>query len=90
MRGLPDEVLDNFEPMIVNAAIAEANNPQNVPLGELRQIDKFDTYGDLRERRFIGQECFVKFSNYGNRLGRRVVSFLTPNGHVDGSGRALR
>lgn len=87
VRGLPSEVLDNFEPMIINAAITEAQNPMNVPPSELRQIDKFDTYGNLRERRFIGHDCFVKAMS---RPGRRVASFLTPHGHVDASGRALR
>jgi hypothetical protein len=83
MRGLPDEVLDNLEPQIIDAAISEAQNPNNVPLGELRQIDKLDTYGNLRERRFIGQECFVKFADYGNRAGRRVASFTTDKGRFD-------
>jgi hypothetical protein len=80
MRGLPSEVLDNFEPMIINAAIAEAQNPMNVPPGELRQIDKLDTYGNLRERQWIGQDCFVKQMN---RQGRRVVSFTTDRGKFD-------
>lgn len=31
MRGLPDEVLPEFEKQVVAASIAEAENPRNVP-----------------------------------------------------------
>jgi hypothetical protein len=38
MRGLPDEALPAIEPQVLNAVITEANNPNNVPRGELKQL----------------------------------------------------
>ena len=86
MRGLADEVLDNFEPMVINAAKSELCNNDNVPPGELRKVDKLDAFGRLCETNFYG-ESFVKQLN---RPGRRVVRFCTDQGFVDASGRALR
>jgi hypothetical protein len=87
MRGLPDDVLPAFEQQVLSAVVTEAYNPKNVPLGELRKVERYDEYGKVKEIQFIGQECFVKDMT---RPGRRVASFLTPHGHVDASGRALR
>jgi hypothetical protein len=86
MRGLPDEVLDNFEPMVINAAKSELCNNDNVPPGELRKVDKFDAFGRLCETNFYG-ESFVKQLN---RPGRRVTSFLTPHGRVNAAGQPVQ
>jgi hypothetical protein len=53
-------VLDNFEPQIVAAALKEARNPNNVPAGELRKIEKSDAFGRVEQVDFIDQESFVK------------------------------
>ena len=88
MRGLPDEVLPQFERQVIDAALVEAYNPKNNAPGEtLRKIEELDDYGKVRQIRFVGEECFVKDMT---RPDRRVVSFMTPHGHVDASGRALR
>jgi hypothetical protein len=77
MRGLPDDVLPQFEKQVLDAAISEATNPANVPLGELRKVERFDQLGRVAEINFIGQECFVKQMS---RPGRRVVSFTSDKG----------
>jgi hypothetical protein len=87
MRALPSEALGAFEPQVLNAVVSEANNPNNVPLGELRQLKVLDELGQVREINWIGQESFVKQMG---RPGRRVASFLLNGVHVDASGRALR
>jgi hypothetical protein len=87
MRGLPDGALQAFEPQVLNAVVSEANNPNNVPLGELRQLKVLDELGQVRAIKYIGQESFVKQMG---RPGRRVASFLLNGVHVDASGRALR
>ena len=74
MRGLPSDVLPQFEGMVLEAGKIEILNPKNVPLGEIKQINVLDEGGKLMRRDFVGQECFVKFMpNY--REGRRVVRF---------------
>jgi hypothetical protein len=87
MRGLPDGALQAFEPQVLDAVVSEANNPNNVPLGELRQLKVLDELGQVRAIKYIGQESFVKAMG---RPGRRVASFLLNGVHVDASGRALR
>ena len=72
-RQLPADVLQVFEPQLLNACVVEANNPIHVPPGELRKIEEFDEYGKVKTIRFIGQESFVKQMG---RPGRRVQSFL--------------
>jgi hypothetical protein len=74
MRGLPSgDVLNNFEPEIVAAAIKEARNPNNVPPGEIRAIEKFDHLGRVEQVEFIGSESFVKQMGIP---GRRVTGGL--------------
>jgi hypothetical protein len=87
MRGLPSDALNGFEPLVLKAAVQEANNPQNVPPGEIRKIERLDEVGRVKFIDFIGQESFVKQMM---RPGRRVVSFRTEHGAVDASGRFLR
>src|SRR5262245_66398115 len=71
-RSLPADILTNFETDLLNAAVVEANNPANVPRGELKKIEELDEYGALRSIRFVGQESFVKQMG---RPGRRVTGF---------------
>ena len=84
VRGLPDEVLDNFETMIINAAKSELRNNNNVPPGTLRRVDTLDQTGRLSCTEFYG-ESFVKSMG---RPGRKVVAFLAPM--MDSQGRAVR
>ena len=87
VRGLPDEVLDNFEPMIINAAKSELRNNDNVPPGQLRKVERLDPHtGHVCETSWYG-ESFVKALT---RPGRRVTSFRTDQGFFDASGRPLR
>ena len=53
----------------------------------MRRVVEVDGNTGMKIVKFIGRECFVKDMT---RPGRRVASFLTPYGHVDASGRALR
>lgn len=85
--SLPDDALRNLVPQLVAAVKQEALNPANVPFGEFKAIQEFDNYGARRSLKFIGQNHFTKFMG---RPGRKVVSFNTPQGPVDASGRYLR
>jgi hypothetical protein len=87
MRNLPPDALQGFEPLVLKAAVEEANNPQNVPVGELRKIERFDETGRTRCIDWIGRESFVRAMG---RPGRKVVSFNTPQGPVSASGMFLR
>jgi hypothetical protein len=86
VRQLPREALSAFEDEIYPAARATAYSADSVPAGEMRAIQERDKNG-LTMIRWIGQESFVKAMG---RPGRRVVSFNTPNGPMDASGRFLR
>jgi hypothetical protein len=72
-RQLKADALGVLEPQLLNACVVETNNPQHVPVGELRKIEELDEYGKLKTIRWIGQESFVKAMG---RPGRRVKSFL--------------
>ena len=72
-RQLPADVLQVFEPQLLQACVVEAYNPQHVPVGELRKIGELDEYGKLKTIKWIGRESFVKAME---RPGRRVTSFL--------------
>jgi hypothetical protein len=87
MRALKADALAALEPQVLQAAVVEANNPVHVAPGDLRKVEELDDYGKLKTIKWIGPESFVKAMG---RAGRRVVSFLTPNGFVDASGRGLR
>jgi hypothetical protein len=67
--------------------VTEANNPKNVPPGEIRKIERLDETGRVRCIDWIGQDSFVKQMM---RPGRRVLSFTTDRGRFDANGRALR
>ena len=83
-RGLRADALAVFEPQLLQACVAEANNPAHVPPGELKKIERLDEYGKVRCIDWVGQDSFVKQMM---RPGRRVVRFMTP---ADSHGRAIR
>src|SRR6516164_7473853 len=69
-----DAAFNNYDRRIVDTAIVEAQNPLNVPLGQLRMIQKTHPQSGHKMNIFIGQESFVKLMpNY--RPGRRVQCF---------------
>src|SRR6516165_1633729 len=72
-RELKADALGVLEPQLLEACVVEANNPAHVPPGELRKIEEFDQYGQVKTIRFVGPESFVKQMG---RPGRRVKSFL--------------
>jgi hypothetical protein len=86
-RKLPEDALGIFEPQLLAACVKEADNPAHLPSGEIRKIERLDETGRVRCIDWIGQESFVKAMGLA---GRRVVSFRTPQGAMDASGRALR
>jgi hypothetical protein len=86
IRKMPGDVLNVFEPQILQACRTEAYNPKTVPVGEFRRVVEIDSNG-MKLVRWIGQESFVRAMS---RPGRRVTSFRTDHGYVDGSGRPLR
>jgi hypothetical protein len=69
---MPYDVLKIFEPQVLKACVKEYQNPNNVPLGELRKIERKDGFGNTKIE-FVGRESFVKAMG---RPGRRVKSFL--------------
>jgi hypothetical protein len=87
MRQLKSDALQALEPQVLQACVTEAENPQHIPAGELRKIERLDEYGKVKTIDWIGQESFVRQMM---RPGRKVVSFRTTNGFVDASGRGLR
>jgi hypothetical protein len=86
-KTLPYEAVKNFETEMLQACVDEYRNPANVRKGELRMITGTDPQTGMKFNKFYGQDCFVKFLG---RPGRRVVSFYSPHGPVDASGRGLR
>jgi hypothetical protein len=72
MRGLPDEIVPQFEAQVLEAVPIEAFNPLNVPKGEIREVVQIQPNGQ-KIHNFVGQDSFVKFMN---RPGRRVVGFF--------------
>jgi hypothetical protein len=88
VNQMEPDVLNIFEPQIMTACREEAINPMTVPRGELRLVPSKDPNG-LTINNFIGQESFVKLLDC-YRPGRRVTSFRTDHGYLDGSGRPLR
>lgn len=87
IKRLASDALDALEPQIYDACQTAAYDMSSVPVdAPLRRVEERDTNG-LTTVRWVGQRFFVR--DIG-RMGRRVVSFRTPRGYVDASGRALR
>jgi hypothetical protein len=73
-RGLKNDSLQAFEPQFLKSFVAEQKNPNTVPPGEFREVNKLDPYtGRVMEKDFYGPESFVKRLG---RAGRRVVAFM--------------
>jgi hypothetical protein len=87
IRRMPQDVLDAFEPQLLQACRAEAYNPTTVPPGEFRRVVEVNANNGLKTVRFVGHESFVKEMG---RPGRRVVSFTTPHGRVNAAGTPVR
>jgi hypothetical protein len=86
-RALRSDALQALEPQLLQACVEEANNPEHVPPGELRKVERVDEYGKVRCIDWVGRESFVRAMG---RPGRRVISFTTDRGRFDATGRALR
>ena len=97
-RDVPFDAFKNLEDQALTTCVKEYLNPENVPQGTLRMVGKTDKNTGLKSNVFVGRDSFVKLPNFGcqtqtyggYRPGRRVVSFRTPQGAVDASGRFLR
>jgi hypothetical protein len=78
-RGLKNDsaALRALEPQLLREVVVQAQNPANVPRGEIREIKEYDRSGNIASSRFIGQESFVKAMT---RPGRRVLGFRYPDG----------
>jgi hypothetical protein len=77
----PTEVLSLLGDKVLAGAKAALYDPTTVKKGGMREIVlRNDDTGAVTERRFVGQDCFVKAMG---RPGRRVTSFL---GGYDSSG----
>ena len=72
-RQLKADALGVLEKQLLDACVVEANNPAHVPPGELRKVEEFDQYGQVKTINWIGGESFVKAMG---RPGRRVKSLL--------------
>jgi hypothetical protein len=53
-RALRSDALAALEPQLLQACVAEANNPAHVPPGELRKIERFDEYGKVKCIDWVG------------------------------------
>jgi len=87
MRGLPADVLEGYEKMLLPAVKVEAFNPLTVPKGEIREVHKIHPQSGHKMNVFVGQESFVKQMGLP---GRRVVGFKTDQGYMNTNGRFLR
>ena len=76
-RGLRADTLSVFEPQLLQACVANADNTNGMKPGEFRQITKRNPYGQVSEIRFVGPESFVK------AMGRpgRLAKIRTPDTH---------
>jgi hypothetical protein len=86
IRQLPTAALDTFEPQYLRECRATAYRADTVPLGQMRRVEDIDANG-LKIVKWIGQTSFVREMG---RPCRRVVSFLTPHGRVNGAGQPVR
>src|SRR6516165_2709828 len=48
MRQLKADALGVLEPQVLEAAVTEANNPVHVEPGQLKKIERFDQYGQVK------------------------------------------
>lgn len=83
-RGLEADALQRLAPQLIEHVKVEAVNPENLPPGEIRAVERLDPHtGQVRFRDWVGQKSFVADPAYGFRPGRRVTSFATDRGKYD-------
>jgi hypothetical protein len=58
-RGLKADALQVLEPQLLQAAVAEAFNPNNVPPGQFREVITRDERNGQEIHRFVGPRSFV-------------------------------
>lgn len=78
-RGMPADALDVFGPQLLQACVAEYQNPAHLEPGELRPIEKRGPDGQ-KWIDWVGREHFTKQMM---RPGRKVVQFITDRGRYD-------
>jgi hypothetical protein len=62
---LPYDAVKVMEPQVLEACVTEYQNPDNVPPGTLRKIEKKDGFGHLERVEFIGPDWFGCLHNLG-------------------------
>jgi hypothetical protein len=87
VKHCPRDVFEVIEPEIFAACKQTGLSNDSAPPGQMRMVQTIDPQNGLKINNFYGKRSFVEDFT---RHGRRVVSFLTPNGFVDASGRGLR
>jgi hypothetical protein len=85
LDDIKGDALNVIEQKILDAVVVEAQNPANVPRGELREIQKTDPNTGNRMNVFYGQDHFAMLPNFGvnasisfgggARSGRRMSIF---------------
>jgi hypothetical protein len=65
LNDIKADAFEEIEKQILKAVVTEANNPQNVPVGELRKLETLDDYGQVKTIKFIGQDAFFNLRNHG-------------------------
>jgi hypothetical protein len=83
LNDVKADALGPIEKQILDAAVVEARNPNNVPQGELRMRPDIDPHTGHKVNKFYGRQCFVVLPNHGTnfpfaggfRPGRRVTGF---------------
>jgi hypothetical protein len=84
-RALNDDVLDRFEPQLINDSGQAAYRNDSVPPGQMRSFER--TKNGIKTIEWYGQECFVRDLMPPSR---RVLGFRTPQGFLNTSGRFVR
>jgi hypothetical protein len=86
-RRLPDDILNGFEPQLLQAVRTYATDNSSVPYdAPLRRVEERDANG-LVSYRYVGQRMFI---HDFTRPCRRVVSFRGPDGRMTSEGLPLR
>jgi hypothetical protein len=65
LDDIKGDALNVIEQKILDAVVVEAQNPQNVPRGTLREIRKIDPRTGNRMNVFYGQDSFAMLPNFG-------------------------
>ncbi len=79
-RGMPADALDALGPQLLQACVAEYQNPAHLEPGELRPIKKTDPATGRTWTDWIGRHNFVRNMM---RPGRKVVQIITDHGRYN-------